>query len=571
VANYRRILQLVLEGRSYGEIVEVVGCSRRDVSRVRQAVEERGVTTTTVVGEEDLALWFPDGRRMVSTTYEKPDWAAVLAAMKTQRHFTLLMAWRGYTGAKTAGTTGPSGTAGSSATSSSGASPLGPSGLKKYGYAQFCGLFADYARTNDLVATLHHEPGRAMLVDWAGDTLDLVEAASGEVTKAVLFVAVLPYSGALFCRAYLDMKSPAWLDAHTRAFAFYGGVTQIVVPDNPTTSTHQRHKGESERVVNARYQQLADHYQTAVVPARARKPRDKAAAENAVNVVNKRVIGYLESDVWTSLEELNEAIEERVEEINHDLRRVDGTTRWEQFSAEEQPLLAPLPATRFEEVTWKEVKAGRNYHISCDYQRYSVPYQLAGRMLRVRLTSSKVTIFEGHDLVCEHRRRTGRKGQYSTLAEHVPPQHQGIDGLWSRRWFTDRARSFGPATVTVIEQILDRYQIEAQGYLDCQNILSGLGKANRERLEAACQELLNRGGQATYTTLKRLMAAINSDANKPRKIIPAPSTRKRNGSTNNTTRSGSGRVSEWGPDVYIRDASHYESYTQPDGGQGAGR
>ena len=110
-----------------------------------------------------------------------------------------------------------------------------------------------------------------------------------------------------------------------------------------------------------------------------------------------------------------------------------------------------------------------------------MPYALAGQLLRVRLTSRRVTIFAGHDLVCEHPRLTGRKGQYSTLAEHVPPQHQGIDGLWSRRWFTDRARSFGPATVTVIEQILDRHQIEAQGYLDCQNILSGLGKANRER------------------------------------------------------------------------------------------
>ena len=152
---------------------------------------------------------------------------------------------------------------------------------------------------------------------------------------------------------------------------------------------------------------------------------------------------------------------------------------------------------------WKELKAGRNYHITCDYQRYSVPYRLAGQLLRVRLTSTRVTVFNGHDLVCEHPRLTGRKGQYSTLAEHVPPQHQGIDGLWSRRWFTDRARSFGPATVAVIEQILDRHQIEAQGYLDCQNILSGLGKANRERLEAACQELLNNHAQASYTTLKR--------------------------------------------------------------------
>jgi len=142
-------------------------------------------------------------------------------------------------------------------------------------------------------------------------------------------------------------------------------------------------------VFNARYQQLADHYRTAIVPARARKPRDKAAAENAVNVVNKRVIGYLDKgEVRTTLEELNDAIDERVAEVNHDLRRADGTTRWERFTAEEQPLLGGLPATSFEEVTWKELKAGRNYHISCDCQRYSVPYRLAGPMLRVRLTST---------------------------------------------------------------------------------------------------------------------------------------------------------------------------------------
>ena len=155
-------------------------------------------------------------------------------------------------------------------------------------------------------------------------------------------------------------------------------------------------------------------------------------------------------------------------------------------------------------------------------------------------------------------RLSGRKGQYSTLGEHVPAQHQGIDGLWSRRWFTDRARSFGPATVTVVEQILDRHTIEAQGYLDCQNILSGLGKANRERLEAACQELLNHRGQASYTSLKRLMAAINSDAKKPRKLTPAPSTRKRT----TTTGAGDGGAG-LGPDVYVRDASHYEQSPTP--------
>jgi len=528
MANYRVILEQVLAGRGYSEVVEIVGCSRRDVSRVKQVITQRGVTSAAAVSDAELAEWFPDRRRRVSEEYDQPDLVRVLASMKSNRHFTLLLGWRRYADAKNPG-------------------------KKKYGYSQFCALFADYVRTNDLVATLHHEPGRAMLVDWAGDTIDVVDAVTGEITRAVLFVAVLPFSGVLFCRAFENMRSEAWLDAHVRTFSFFGGVAQIVVPDNPTTSTHQRHKGDAERVVNARYQQLADHYSTAIVPARARKPRDKAAVENAVNVVNKRVIGYLEDDVFTTLAELNDAIQERVREINCDLRRADGTTRWERFETEEAALLGPLPDTRFEEAQWKELKVGRNYHVTADTQRYSVPYKLAGRLLRVRLTTSKVTVFDGVEVVCEHRRLNGRKGQYSTLAEHVPPQHRNIDGLWSRTWFTDRARSFGPATVEVIEQILDRHAIEAQGYLDCQNILNGLGKRNRERLEAACQEILNRHALATYTTIKRIMAAIDSDTKKPRPTAPAASTRKRR---NDAT---------VGPDVFVRDASHYATSGEEDG------
>ena len=522
MADYRKILVLLLEGRSYREVVTIAGCSHRDVARVAQAVDERSITSAAAVSETELGLWFPDGRRKVSTEYAQPDLARVLAAMKANRHFTLLLAWRRYVDTKDVG--------------------------KKYGYSQFCALFTDYLRSHDLVAVLRHEPGRAMLVDWAGDTIDVVDTISGEVTKAVLFVAVLPFSGLLFCRAYADMKSPAWLDAHAKSFTFFGGVPQIVVPDNPTTSTHQTHKGDAERVVNARYQQLADHYQCAIVPARVKRPRDKAAAENAVNVVNKRVIGYLETDVFATLSELNDAIKERVREINHDIRRADDSTRWERFDTEEREFLGPLPDAGFEDVEWKELKVARNYHVTTDTQRYSVPFALAGKLLRVRLTASRVTVFDGQESICEHPRLTGRKGQYSTLPEHVPPQHRNIDGLWSRGWFTDRARSFGPATVTVIEQILDGQSIEAQGYLACQNILDGLGKNNRDRLEAACQDLLNHRTHPTYSTLKRLMAAIDSDAKKPKPVTPAASTRKRSSTV---------VFRDTGPDVYVRDASHY--------------
>lgn len=525
MTKYRQIMELVLQGLSYAQIVEIAGCSRRDVARVRQVVSEHEITSMNTVTAEQLAAWFPDGRKRVSAEFAQPDFDQVLAAMRSNRFFTVLMAWRRYADVD--------------------------HGLQKsYGYSQFCALFADYVRSHDLVAVLRHEPGRAMLVDWVGPTMGVVDPVTGEITTAYLWVGVLPYSGVICCRAYLNMKSPAWLDAHIQAFALLDGVPALVVPDNPLTSSHLRSKGSKERVINARYQQLADHYQTAIVPARSGKQCDKAAAENAVGIVEKRVLGYLADDMFTTLADLNEAIDARGDEINHDMPDINGITRWQRFVAEEQPTLAPLPDTRFEEVTWKQLKVGRNYHVRADSQHYSVPYQLAGRLLSVRLTSMKVTVFDGNTIVCEHHRINGRKGQYSTLAEHVPEQHQGIDGLWSRSWFTDRARSFGPATLEVITDILDRHAIEAQGYLACQNILEGLGRKNRAQLEAASQQLVNRGGYATYTTLKRLMAAINSDQDRPGTLQPSAST---------TKRQTVGANQPLGAEVYVRDASHYDT------------
>ena len=522
MADYRAIMTLVLQGRSYRDVVAAVGCSHRDVAVARKVIRDAGITGTLLaqMSDTDIRALFPDGRSRVSDRYDAPDFARVVTSMKSNPHFTLLQAWRGYVGAG--------------------------SGNRKYGYSQYCHLFGEYAVRNDLVATLHHEPGRAMFVDWAGDTLSIADAVTGEVVKAYLFVAVLPFSGMVYCQGFTTMGMDTWIAGHVGAFAAFGGVPQLVVPDNALTATHRKTRGEPARFVTDRYQQMADHYGTAIVPTRVRKPRDKAAVESAVNTVNKRVIGYLAEEVWTTLVELNEAIGQRVHEINHDIRRVDGSTRFQRFTTEEAPVLAVLPDEVFEHVEWKQCKVGRNYHVTADYQHYSVPWSLAGQLLRVRLTSARVSVFDGQQVVAEHGRKHGRKGQYSTLGEHVPVQHREVSGLWSRRWFTDRAASFGPATVTVIEQVLDRHEIEAQGYLDCQNILETLGKRNKAKLEAACQQLLNVGAHPTYSTLKRLMAGIESDAQKPASLRAAASNRK---NTPDPARQP--------PGVFVRGADYY--------------
>jgi len=503
MASYKAIMALVFKGHSYEEIVGLVGCSRRDISLVKKTVAARGLSAgqAAAMSEAQWAELFPDGRRAVAGAFDQPDFAVMLKSMKANKHFTLQQAWRIYVGS-------------------------GQGGGKKYGYSRFCQLFTEFAATHDVVATLHHEPGRAMLVDWAGDTLSVTDAVTGEIRKAYLFLAVLPFSGLVFCRAFADMKQEAWNSAHVLAFEFMGGATQIIVPDNASTATHRSVKGDSARVVHARYQELAEHYSTAVVPARVRKPRDKAAVESAVNTINKRVIGYLAEDVWGTLDELNAAIAERMVEVNEQMRRADGTTRHERFLAEEAGMLQPLPEQRFDTVAWKQLKVGRNYHVTAEYQHYSVPYTFAGKILRVRLTGVTVTIFDGETVVCDHPRKVGRKGQYSTNVTHVPERHQDVDGLWSRPWFVHRARSFGPATVAVIESILDRNAIEAQGYLDCQNILMTLGKSNKARLESACQQLINAKGYPTYTTLKRIMATIAGDKQRSRPLVAAASNEK---------------------------------------------
>ena len=160
------------------------------------------------------------------------------------------------------------------------------------------------------------------------------------------------------------------------------------------------------------------------------------------------------------------------------------------------------------------------------------------------MTSTSVTVFDGQRVVAEHTRKHGRKGQYSTDPAHVPPQHQDVNGLWSRSWFLNRANAIGPATTLVIEQVLNRYEIEAQSYLDCQNILSALGK-NKAKLEAACQQLLNMRGNATYSTIKRLMASMNSDERKPAPHRAAATTTKKKPATDATA------------GVLVRDADYY--------------
>ena len=341
MADYRLIMSLLLKGRSYREVVAAAGCSHRDVSAARTAMRVHEITAERLgsISEDDLAGLFPDGRSRVSAEYEQPDFARVARSMRANRHFTLLQALACLRGRELA------------------AAPV-----------RVCAVLPPVRRVRGpqrpgCGAASRAGPGDAGRLgrrhDPAGRCRDRCK-----VSRAYLFLAVLPFSGYVFCRAFtdtrmecVDRRARCRVRVHRRDRADPG-------PDNATTATHRKAGGDAARFVTDRYRQMADHYGVAVVPARVRKPRDKAAVESGVNVVNKRVIGYLAEETWTTLAELNDAIDDRVFEINHEIRRADGTTRFELFSQEEAPALAPLPGEAFEQVEWKEVKVQRNYHVS---------------------------------------------------------------------------------------------------------------------------------------------------------------------------------------------------------------
>ncbi|MFJ2617864.1 IS21 family transposase [Glutamicibacter sp. NPDC087344] len=522
--DYHAIMSLLVTGRTYSEITASVGCSHRDVATAKRTMTAAGITAQRLAALQaaDIEQLFPDQRRTISQEYADPHFAQVIEQMKHNRFFTLQQGWVNYLGATSA--------------------------KKKYSYSQYCERFNRFAAATDVVATLQHESGKSMFVDWAGPTVPVVDLATGESQKAYFFVASLPYSGLVFCQAFNTMKQGSWNQAHVNALAFIGGVPQLIVPDNARTATHRRARKDSEVVVTASYRQLAEHYQTAIVPARSNRPRDKAHVERMVQAVESRIIGYLASQTWTSFDELNDAVHERLLDLNDRLRRVDGSTRRERFEAEEAALLQPLPDDPFESVEYKQLRVGRNYHVTSDYQHYSVPYELAGKILSVRITSSTLTMFDGQVKVCEHARKVGRRGQCSTDLAHAPAHHQQVQGLWSREWFVAGARAFGPATVQVITQILDRSKVEAQAYLACRNILSELGSKKKALLEEACQELLNLNGYPTYTSLKRVMAALAQAKEQDASVVPAPQNVK--------DLSGVQHL----PGVFVRDAQHYQGF-----------
>jgi hypothetical protein len=288
-------------------------------------------------------------------------------------------------------------------------------------------------------------------------------------------------------------------------------VPPIVVPDN--TKTAVTRSPAYTVLINASYDELATHYGFAVIPARPRKPNDKALVENAVNIVERSVLAALRGRTFFALDELNDAIAEKVDQINAAPFQRRPGTRLEIFDEEERPLLRPLPLTRFELATYRTAKVAPDSHVQVETMRYSVPYRLVGKTCDIRLTPDRIEVMHGGRRVADHGRLYGRKGQYSTNAEHMPPNHAAYDAKWTPERYQRWADGVGPGARKLVDRVLSGKRIVEQTFVPCMNILGLAKKGRRELLEEACLSLAESPVTPTYSLVKNTMEAIKAKKN----------------------------------------------------------
>jgi transposase len=423
-------------------------------------------------------LLFPP-QSIISTTRQEPDWLEIHRELK-RKGVTLALLWQEYKERDSEG----------------------------YQYSWFCKLYNKWAGTIDLVMRQDHRAGEKMFVDYAGHTVEIVDRLTGAVRESQVFVAVLGASNYTYAEATWSQSLPDWIASHVRAFDFFGGVAEVVVPDNLKSGINKACFYEPD--INPTYQDMATHYNTVILPARVCEPRDKAKVEIGVQVVERWILARLRNHTFFSLAELNREIRNLLNVLNNrPFKKLPGT-RKSLFDFLDRPALKPLPSNPYQYAEWKKATVHIDYHIELDGHYYSVPHQLVKKKLDVRYSSTVVECYHRGKRIAGHR-RSYQKGHHTTVREHMPARHQKyLD--WTPKRFLRWAGRIGPHTVGLTERILASRSHPQQAYRTLLGILR-LGKSyTDQRLEAACKRALCIGS-ASYRSVASILK--NGLDNKP--------------------------------------------------------
>lgn len=469
----KEICRLTETGMSGRAIGRVLGVSNSTVSDTISRLKAAGLSWADVDAMSQAGL----ERRLyrepgqVAADPREPDWAHVQQEIR-RKHVTLQLLWYEYRDAH-------------------------PNG---YGYSWFCERYRAWSRRIDTVMRQHHTFGEKVFVDWAGDTVPLIDADTGEVTSAHLFVAVLGASNLTYVEAFRDEGTEAFLTGHVGAFSYFGGSPALLICDNLKTGVTRADRYEPD--LNREYAELAAHYGCAVMPARVRKPRDKAKVENAVRHAYRMICAPMRNRTFFSLIDLNEAIAELLEVINtRPFKKLDGSRR-SVFDEHEAPLLRPLPEHPYRYRSHRSAKVHIDYHVEVDSHRYSVPHHLVGSRVEVFSDARTVEIYHAGERVALHV-RSRAKGRATTDAAHMPSTHREY-AKWTPERIESWAAKTGPSCAALARKIMDSRPHPELGFRSCQGLISLGRKYGEARLEAACVRALG-SGASSYRSVKSIL------------------------------------------------------------------
>lgn len=479
VKTIKRFFELrFVAGLSQRQVAKSQGIARRTIQRYEKLAEEKGLTDfskiSSLTESEVLNLLGLESYLPVATPKPKkqlPDWSYVHQEL-SKKHVTRHLLWSEY-------------------------KEQHPDGYEK---TQFYELYRRWKKTLNISMRQEHKAGEKLFVDYAGTTVPIIDRSTGGVRQAQIFVGVMGASSYTYAEATWSQQLPDWLMSHRRCFEFMGGVPQIVVPDNLRSGVTKANRYESE--VNRSYQELAEHYGTCVLPARVRKPQDKAKAEVGVLVVSRWILAALRNKAFSSLEELNDAISVLLEKLNNKPMRHFKKSRFELFESLDKPALGKLRETPHQYSEWKKATVNIDHHIVYEDHFYSCPYQLIKHQVDVRATNATIEIFYRSERVASHR-RSYFKGRSTSEDLHRPQAHQ--EHLkWTPERIINWGRSKGDNTGFFIEHLITSKSHPEQGYRAALGVIRLSDKYGAQRLNQACGKAIAIGA-ISYRTIKNML------------------------------------------------------------------
>jgi transposase len=428
---------------------------------------------------------FPPAATASCAARADPDWSHIHAELK-RRGVTLALLWQEYRAEHAQG----------------------------YAYSWFCERHSDWRKRISATMRQTHLAGEKLFVDWAGDTMPVFDPTTGEEHRVRIFVAALGASNYTYAEARWTETLPDWIGAHVNALAAIGGVPKAFVPDNLKAGITKPSRYEPG--INRTYQDLADHYGCVVLPARVRKPRDKAKVEVAVLIVERFVLAKLRNRRFFSLAELNAAVRDCVTAINAKIMRRVGKSRHELLATLDGPALNALPTTPYSYAEWKRARVAPDYHVEIAGHYYSVPSKLIREIVEARFTSATVEIFHKGQRVASHA-FSAVGNRHTTITEHMPSAHRRY-AEWTPARMMSEAAKVGPATVALFAAIMKAKPHPEQGFRSCLGIVGLARSYGVTRLEAASR----RGSDIGATSYGSIASILKHGLDKAYATEPTP-------------------------------------------------